>query len=67
MIEIILNGQPHQLSENISISNLLSQLELQNKRLAVEVNNELIPKSHHATHYLKAGDKLEIVHAIGGG
>lgn len=67
MIEIILNGQPHQLSENISISNLLSQLELQNKRLAVELNNELIPKGQHATHYLKAGDKLEIVHAIGGG
>lgn len=67
MIEIILNGQPHQLNESISISNLLSQLELQNKRLAVELNNELIPKGQHATHYLKAGDKLEIVHAIGGG
>lgn len=67
MIEIILNGQPHQLNESISISNLLSQLELQNKRLAVELNNELIPKGQHATHYIKAGDKLEIVHAIGGG
>lgn len=67
MIDITLNGEPHQLSENTSISDLLKFLGFQNKRVAVEVNHELIPKSQHATHYLKASDKLEIVHAIGGG
>ena len=67
MIEILLNGQPHQVGENTAISDLLKQLDLQNKRLAVEVNSELIPKSHHATCYIKSSDKIEIVHAIGGG
>jgi sulfur carrier protein len=67
MIDITLNGQPHQLSENTSVSDLLVNLKLQDKRVAVEVNRELVPRSEHGAHSIKANDKIEIVHAIGGG
>ena len=67
MIDITLNGRPHQLSENTSISDLLVSLNLQDKRVAVEVNRALVPRSEHAKHSLTAQDKVEIVHAIGGG
>jgi sulfur carrier protein len=66
-MQIRLNGQPHALSEQASIEDLLLQLQLTGKRLAVEVNENIIPKSRHATTLLQADDQVEIVHAIGGG
>ena len=66
-MKIILNGQPLDLADN---STLLKLIELQNllgKRLAAEVNLEIIPKAEHANYVLKNDDKVEIVHAIGGG
>ncbi|MBA3981485.1 MAG: thiamine biosynthesis protein ThiS [Alcanivorax sp.] len=50
-----------------TISDLLVQLEIHGRRLAVEVNRDIIPKSEHADHALQDGDVIEIVHAIGGG
>jgi len=46
---------------------LLEEMALTGKRLAVEVNLEIVPRSSHMTHMLRAGDRVEIVHAIGGG
>ncbi|MDR9468067.1 sulfur carrier protein ThiS [Marinospirillum sp.] len=66
-MQITLNGATHQLEEGQSVAELLEQLQLVGKRLAVEVNEEIIPKSRHATQPLQAGDRVEIVHAIGGG
>jgi sulfur carrier protein len=66
-MQIRLNGQPHTLPEQASIADLLQQLQLTGKRLAVEVNENIIPKSRHATTLLQAEDQVEIVHAIGGG
>ncbi|HKM14650.1 MAG TPA: sulfur carrier protein ThiS [Marinospirillum sp.] len=66
-MQIHLNGQPYTLTEPINIVDLLQQLDLVSKRLAVEVNESIIPKSRHATTLLKADDYVEIVHAIGGG
>lgn len=66
-MQISLNGEPFTLVESVTIVDLLQQLDLAGKRLAVEVNQEIIPKSRHATSFLKANDKVEIVHAIGGG
>ncbi len=50
-----------------TISDLLVQLAIHGRRLAVEVNRDIIPKSEHADFALSDGDIVEIVHAIGGG
>lgn len=46
---------------------LLESLDMTRGRVAVEINQEIIPRSQHVEHVLKDGDKIEIVHAIGGG
>ncbi len=66
-MQIVVNGKEMQLTESVSIAQLLQQLELENRRLAVEVNQAIVPRSQHASHQLQTGDKVEIVHAIGGG
>lgn len=50
-----------------TVAELIEQLALTGRRLAVEVNREIIPRSQHASHVLEDGDIVEIVHAIGGG
>jgi thiamine biosynthesis protein ThiS len=66
-MEIFLNGKARQLENNSNLSHLLKELQLENKRLAVEVNLNIIPRSQFEHYLLSAGDKVEIVHAIGGG
>ncbi|MCW9054353.1 MAG: sulfur carrier protein ThiS [Motiliproteus sp.] len=65
-MEIHLNGEPKQVKA-ASISELLDELGLAGKRLAVEYNLEILPKSEHQETRLQPQDKVEIVHAIGGG
>ena len=67
MIEIELNGEPRQLAAETTVSELLQQLGLGDKRIAVEYNLDILPKSQHPQTALQAGDRVEIVHAIGGG
>ena len=67
MITIVLNGKNKQLDSNTSIIQLLENLDLSGKRLAVEVNQQIIPRGDFAGHFLKEQDKVEIVQAIGGG
>ncbi len=67
MITVQLNGEDTRIDENTSIAQLLTQLELTGKRLAVEVNQQIVPRSDFASHILKADDRVEIVQAIGGG
>jgi thiamine biosynthesis protein ThiS len=66
-MEIFLNSEARAVDDNCTIAALINQLDLQNKRLAVEVNFQIIPRSQFDKHILAAGDKVEIVHAIGGG
>jgi sulfur carrier protein len=67
MTEITVNGEPVTLRSGADIAQLLAQLGLAEKRVAVELNREIVPRSQHAGTVLKAGDRIEIVHAIGGG
>ncbi|MCX7898102.1 MAG: sulfur carrier protein ThiS [Rhodocyclaceae bacterium] len=67
MIAILLNGQPREFSAPLSIADLLAREGLAGKRVAVEKNGEIVPKSEHATTLLASGDELEIVIAVGGG
>ncbi len=66
-MEIIVNGQNRRTGEGVTIAELLSELDLAKKYVAVEVNRELVPKTLHPEHRLAAGDKLEIVTLVGGG
>ncbi len=66
-MEILLNGEARQLPEGYTIASLIEELGLIGRRLAVEVNLEIVPRSTHASHPLQPGDRIEIVHAIGGG
>jgi sulfur carrier protein len=63
----MLNGESKNIAEGTLLSQLIEQLELGGKRLAVEINCEIIPRSQHADYVIHEGDKIEIVHAIGGG
>jgi sulfur carrier protein len=66
-MKIQLNGSQHHLETDTSLLQLIEQQGLANKRLAVEVNQKIIRKADHSGLLLKEGDKVEIVHAIGGG
>ncbi len=67
MIEITLNGQLRQFQDALSVSALIDCLGYSGKRIAVERNGEIVPKSLHSSTELQAGDQLEIVVAVGGG
>jgi thiamine biosynthesis protein ThiS len=67
MTTIILNGENKQIENKTNITQLLQSLDLANKRVAVEINQQLIPRSDFASHTLNEHDKVEIVQAIGGG
>lgn len=66
-MQLSVNGEPMQLNDAATISDLLAELDLAEKPVAVEVNRAIIPRSLHAGHRLQANDQIEIVHAIGGG
>ncbi len=66
-MQIFLNGQPLDLQAPISLAQLLELQGYAQRRVAVEVNRSIVPKSRHAEHQINEGDKVEIVHALGGG
>lgn len=66
-MEIFVNGEARQVAEGHSIAQLVEELGLRGQRIAVEINLEIVPRSSHAEHMLSAGDRVEIVRAIGGG
>ncbi len=65
-MQITLNGEPYIVEDAISLGDLLNKLKLKG-RLAVEINQQIIPHSDYSTHIICADDKVEIVYAIGGG
>lgn len=66
-MEIFVNGEARQVADGLSIAQLVQDLGLVGQRIAVEVNLEIVPRSGHGQHLLRAGDRVEIVRAIGGG
>lgn len=66
-MEIQLNGQHRIVEAGSSLSDLLRSEGLAERRVAVEVNGEIVPRGLHASQRLQAGDRIEIVHALGGG
>ncbi|WP_227370505.1 sulfur carrier protein ThiS [Halomonas sp. M20] len=66
-MQIQLNGEPQAFEGGATVSELIESLGLADRRIAVEVNEEIVPRSQHAALSLSDGDRVEIVHAIGGG
>lgn len=66
-MEIVINGEVLTLPTSLSVAALLDSRNLTGKRVAVERNGEIVPKSRHAETLLAAGDRIEIVVAVGGG
>lgn len=67
MIQVTVNGAAHRLEREIDLSAFLGELKLVGKKIAVERNGEIVPRSRHAAERLADGDRLEIVVAVGGG
>ena len=66
-IDVVVNGVARELAEGTSVRALLSQLEIGGARIAVAVNRQVVPRSTFDTHQLAAGDRVEILEAVGGG
>ena len=66
-IRILLNGAPREFPAPITFAELLEKLELATKRLAVERNGEIVPRSRFGEARLTDGDRIEVVMAVGGG
>jgi len=67
MTAAIINGKPRQLGDACSVAALLDSMDLAGKRVAVERNGEIVPKSRHADTAIAEGDRIEVVVAVGGG
>jgi sulfur carrier protein len=66
-MHITLNGEAIDIAEGSTVAGLLEQLQLQRERVAVEVNLDIVPKTSYDSQGLSDGDRIEIVHFVGGG
>jgi sulfur carrier protein len=67
VIALTVNGEAHQFERALNCRELVERLNLSDKRIAIERNGEIVPRSRHADEMLANGDTLEIVVAVGGG
>jgi len=66
-MKVFVNGQEKSCSASLTLYSLLIELEQANKRVAVEVNGEIVPRSHFDNKLVVDGDEIEIINAVGGG
>lgn len=66
-MEIVLNGEPRAVDAGTTLASLLEAEGLAGRRVAAEVNGEIVPRGRHAGLALAEGDRVEVVHALGGG
>lgn len=67
IMRVRLNGESRELGDGITIADLVGQLGLGQRRIAVEVNRDIVPRDAYTGHSLREGDEVEIVQFIGGG
>jgi sulfur carrier protein len=65
-MQVTINGETRNLPEKITVNDLLNEMKIEGK-IAIELNQEILPRSQFSEYQIKPGDTLEIVHAIGGG
>lgn len=66
-MQLTINGESRAVDRAATVAELIDQLGLGHRRLAVELNEMIVPRSQHGETTLSEGDRIEIVHAIGGG
>ena len=66
-MEIIINGETRQVEDNVKLKRLIQEFGLDIRKVAIERNLEIVPKSAYAETALKPGDRIEIVEFVGGG
>jgi sulfur carrier protein len=66
-MQIIVNGEEQQVVQGLTATQLVEQMGLAGHRIAMEVNLEILPRSEYEGHIFRDGDRIEIVHAVGGG
>lgn len=66
-MKIVLNGREEDVASDATLADLVASAGLAGKRVAIEVNREIVPRSDYPVRLLAAGDRVEVVHAIGGG
>jgi sulfur carrier protein len=66
-IDVVINGETRTVIQGTTVARLVEELGLGDRRVAVERNREVVPRAHHATTVLVAGDHLEVVTFVGGG
>ena len=67
VMEIIINGSVRDVPAGYTAEKLVEAMALTGKRIAMEVNKEIVPRSRYSQLTFEAGDQIEIVHAVGGG
>jgi len=66
-MNILINGNNQQVNDSLTAAQLVENLGLQGKRIAMEVNQEIVPRSSYETFHLSENDRVEIINAVGGG
>lgn len=66
-MDIIVNGEKKNVPEGYTAEKLVESMALTGRRIAMEVNHEIVPRSTFAQHIFQPNDAIEIVHAVGGG
>jgi thiamine biosynthesis protein ThiS len=66
-VHVIINGEAQTLTAGLTIADLITQLGLNRRRIAVEVNREIVARERYGDRALGEGDQIEIVHFVGGG
>jgi len=66
-VRVTVNGESRELDASLSVADLVRSLSLSAGRIAVEINEEVVPRDAYAARRLAAGDRVEIVHFVGGG
>jgi len=66
-MQLVLNGERRDFQPPLTVADLLATIGLGDRRVAVEVNQAIVPRGRHASHALAEGDRVEIIQAIGGG
>jgi sulfur carrier protein len=66
-MKIVLNGREEDVASDVTLADLVASAGFAGKRVAIEVNREIVPRGDYPARRLAAGDRVEVVHAIGGG
>jgi len=66
-MQIFINGEQREITDGLHMDALVEMLGLTGQRIAIEVNEELVPRSRFAEHALQPGDRVEVIQAVGGG